>query len=324
MPRGVRRGVTSALLSLKGRCFVLKSDRYARFNVDNLPIMQWLTSLQSCEWMCRYGQVFAEPVPSLRSRPSRGNRRDGAMRCNKDRNLLLNLQVFSGGQYWHSLHDIIGSILQRRRGFKPSQLTRCQMLFGASPAIAVQPPPILMGRFLVVPPSRDDRLNPQPGQAGSQRVAVIASIRDQALGPLAGASGLPRPADRDRVERFLEAGDLHRGRRVQVCSQRSTRAIDQNQPLCTLAPLGLADLGPPFFAGMKPPSAKDSSQRIFSRSFRRARKARQSVGSTPVSSHCLSRRQQVLGLPYRRGSSLHGAPVQRIQRMPSKQRRSST
>jgi hypothetical protein len=244
------------------------------------------------------------------------------MRCNKDRNLLLNLQVFSGGQYWHSLHDIIGSILQRRRGFKPSQLTRCQMLFGASPAIAVQPPPILMGRFLAIPPSWDDRLNLQPGQAGAQRVAVIASIRDQALGPLAGASRLPRPAD--RVKRFLEAGDLHRGRRVQVCSQRSTRAIDQNQPLCTLAPLGLADLGPPFFAGMKPPSARDSSQRIFSRSSRRARKARQSVSSTPVSSHCLSRRQQVLGLPYRRGSSLHGAPVQRTQRMPSKRRWSST
>jgi hypothetical protein len=48
------------------------------------------------------------------------------------------------------------------------------------------------------------------------------------------------------------------------------------------------------------------------------------LSSTPVSSHCFSRRQQVLGLPYRRGSSLHCAPVQRTQRMPSKQRRSST
>jgi hypothetical protein len=48
------------------------------------------------------------------------------------------------------------------------------------------------------------------------------------------------------------------------------------------------------------------------------------LSSTPVSSHCLSRRQQVLGLPYRRGHSLHWAPVQRIQRMPSTQRRSST
>jgi hypothetical protein len=51
------------------------------------------------------------------------------------------------------------------------------------------------------------------------------------------------------------------------------------------------------------------------------RNARHNFRSTPLSSHSLSRRQQVLGLPYRRGSSLHGAPVQRIQRMPSKQRR---
>jgi hypothetical protein len=76
-------------------------------------------------------------------------------------------------------------------------------------------------------------------------------------------------------------------------------------------------------AGMKLPSAKHSSQRNFCWSLSWARKARPSFRSTPVSSHRLSRRQQVLGLPYRRGSSLHCAPVQRIQRMPSRQRRSS-
>jgi hypothetical protein len=48
------------------------------------------------------------------------------------------------------------------------------------------------------------------------------------------------------------------------------------------------------------------------------------LSSTPVSSHCLSWRQQVEGLPYRRGSSLHWEPVQRMQRMPSEQRRSTT
>jgi hypothetical protein len=102
------------------------------------------------------------------------------------------------------------------------------------------------------------------------------------------------------------------------------RAIDQNHPLCTLAAFRLADLGPPFLAGIKLPSAKHASQQSFCASLSWAKKARQSLSSTPVSSHCLSRRQQVLGLLYRRGSSLHCAPVQRIQRMPSKQRRSST
>jgi hypothetical protein len=47
-----------------------------------------------------------------------------------------------------------------------------------------------------------------------------------------------------------------------------------------------------------------------------ARKARQSSSRTPVSSHSLSRRQQVLGLPYRRGSSLQGAPVDALKTLP--------
>jgi hypothetical protein len=165
------------------------------------------------------------------------------------------------------------------------------------PAIPTPLPPILMRRLLVVPPSRDDRCNPPLSQAGAQGIAVIASIRDQALGPLAGPAGFGGAADSDRVEPLLEKRDLRRGRRVQVCSQRRSRAIDQNQPLRALAPLGLPDLGPPFLAGMKRPSAKHSSQRIFSWSLRRAKKARQSWSSTPVSSHCVSRRHQGLGLP---------------------------
>jgi hypothetical protein len=108
-----------------------------------------------------------------------------------------------------------------------------------------------------------------------------------------------------------------------VCSQRSTRAIDQKHPLRTLPSLCLPDLEPPFFAGAKLPSAKHSSQRSFSRSFKSARKARHMLSSVPSSSHVRSRRQQVVGLPYRRGSSPQGAPVQRIQRMPSKHFRSS-
>jgi hypothetical protein len=54
-----------------------------------------------------------------------------------------------------------------------------------------------------------------------------------------------------------------------------------------------------------------------------AKKARHSSTRTPFSSHSLRRRQQVVGLPYRRGNSLQGAPVHKIQRMPSKHFRSS-
>jgi hypothetical protein len=108
-----------------------------------------------------------------------------------------------------------------------------------------------------------------------------------------------------------------------VCSQRSTRAIDQKHPLRTFPSLRLPDLEPPFFAGAKLPSAKHSSQRSFSRSFKSARKARHRLSSVPSSSQVKRRRQQVVGLPYLPGSSLQGAPVHRIQRMPSKHFRSS-
>jgi hypothetical protein len=190
--------------------------------------------------------------------------------------------------------------------------------------IAPQFPAILMRGVLVVAASRDNRLNPSTGQSSPQGIAVIPPIGDQPLGPLARPPRLPGPPDGDRVERRFEEGNLRWGSRLQVCSQRSTRAIDQNHPLCALAPLSLPDLGPPFLAGMKEPSAKHSSQRSFSWSLSWAKNARQSFKSTLVSSHCFSRRQHVLGLPYLRGNSLHWAPVQRIHRMPSRQRRSAT
>ena len=192
------------------------------------------------------------------------------------------------------------------------------------PAIPPQLPAILMGGSLVVAAGRDNGLNPPAGQASPQGIAVVPPIRNQAGGPLPGPSRFARPPDGDRAERWLEEGNLRRGCRVQVYSQRSTRAIDQNHPLCALAPFGRADFGSPFFAGMKRPSTKHSSQHSCCWSFSWAKKARQSLSRRPVSSQALSRRQQVLGLPYRRGSSLHWAPVQRIQRMPSKQLRSST
>src|SRR3712207_4486233 len=150
-------------------------------------------------------------------------------------------------------------------------------------AIPPQFPAVLMRCSLVVPPCRDNRVDAAPGQSGAQRVAVIPPIRNQPLGPLARASGLAGAPDRDGVERPLEERDFRRGRRLQVCSQRSTRAIDQNHPLGALTAFRLADLGAPFFAGTKLPSAKHSSQRIFSWSLSWAKRARQSVSSTPAS-----------------------------------------
>src|SRR5688500_7980347 len=76
------------------------------------------------------------------------------------------------------------------------------------PAIPPQLAPVLMGGSLVVTAGRDNGLNAPAGQAGPQGIAVIAPIRNQALRPFAGASGLCRAPNRDGVERPFEKRDF--------------------------------------------------------------------------------------------------------------------
>jgi hypothetical protein len=182
-----------------------------------------------------------------------------------------------------------------------------------SAAVPSRLPAILMGGVLMLPPCGHEGCNPPVSQAGAPRMTVIATVRDQVLGPLAGPPSFARPADGDRLEGHFEACHVRRGRRVHVGSQRRSRAINQHHPLGPLIPLGLPDVGPPCFAGTKLPSPKHSSQRRCCRSWNWARKARQSLKSTPVSSPALSRRPQGLGRPYRRGRSRHWAPVHRTR-----------
>src|ERR671925_2193505 len=63
--------------------------------------------------------------------------------------------------------------------------------------IASQLAPILRGRPLMMAAGRNNWLDAPPGQPGAQGVAVIAAIRNQALGPPAGPSGCPGAPDRD-------------------------------------------------------------------------------------------------------------------------------
>lgn len=173
-----------------------------------------------------------------------------------------------------------------------------------------------MRRLFVVRPCRNDRFNPALDQLISKRVAVIASICNQPLGLLV------RHAN--RIQRMRDQFHFRRRGRVQVCSQRSTRAIDHHQPLCALAAFGLADFVAPFFAGAKLPSAKHASQRSLSLSSSSISNARHKFKNTSCSSQSRKRRQQVDELPYSFGSADQGAPVHAIHKMPSKHFRSST
>jgi hypothetical protein len=106
-------------------------------------------------------------------------------------------------------------------------------------------------------------------------------------------------------------------------SERSTCAIGQYHELCALAAFRLPDQRTPLLAGMNLPSMQHASQCTFWRPSRWSRKARHIFKSTSDAARAVSRRWTVLLAPYLAGSSLHGAPIQRIHRIPSKHWRSS-
>jgi hypothetical protein len=181
--------------------------------------------------------------------------------------------------------------------------------------------PILMRGHSVVASRWNNRFDPSLHQKRSHTVAVIASVANQTLrlAPFA-LAGLHFDIGKCRFDKL----DLRRGSLLQVYSERSTRAIGQYHKLCSLAAFSLPDQRTPFFARMNMPSMKHSSHRTFCWSESWSRKDRQRFRSTSLSAHCLSLRWTALLEPYRSGNSLQGAPVHKVQRIPSKHLRSSS
>ena len=156
---------------------------------------------------------------------------------------------------------------------------------------------------------RANQLDMASLKAYPQLVAVVSAISYQ----------MPRGMGQEQlVERRLQKGYFPRRGAGKVASQRNTRAVDHHHPLRSLALLGFSDASAPFFAGAKLASAKASLQSSRPRSLNSARNARQILSQISSSSHCWSRRQQVLALGYTSGRSRHRAPVFNTQRMPSK------
>ena len=179
---------------------------------------------------------------------------------------------------------------------------------------------ILMRSNLVVAASRYDWLYASLHEQRSNSVAIISTVSDQPLRFAAFAlAGLHFHTGKCRFDKL----HFRRGSRLQVYSERSTRAIGQYHKLCSLAAFSLPDQRTPFLARMNMPSMKHSSQRTFCWSESWFKKARQRFSSTSVSAHSARRRWTALFEPYLSGNSLHGAPVHRIHRMPSKHLRSS-
>jgi len=154
------------------------------------------------------------------------------------------------------------------------------------------------------------------------RIAVVGLVTDYSLGPCSGPSGTVF-RDSDVRHDVLKELDLSRRGRRGMASQRNTLAIDHHQVLRSFPSFCFSDRRAPFFAGTKVASTKHSSQSRMPSSSNSERKARHMSLRTSSSYHCLSRLQQVEGWGYSAGRSFHLAPVLRIQRIPSKQARSS-
>jgi len=159
-------------------------------------------------------------------------------------------------------------------------------------------------------------------QTFSVGIAVIGLVSDHSLWSRP-RSAEPFLRDLDVGNDFFEEPDLSRRGRVGMASQRNTLAIDHHQVLRSFPSFGFADRRAPFFAGMKVASTNDSSQSRMPSWSNSERKARHMSLRTSASCQSLKRRQQVDGSGYWSGRSRHLAPVLRIQRIPSKQARSS-
>jgi len=175
---------------------------------------------------------------------------------------------------------------------------------------------IIVFLLFVVAPVRANHIDTPLFQSLTKPIAIISLVGNQAFGIFSGsASTFARHSD--IIQRLFEQLDFRRGRRVQVVSQRNTLAVDHHHPLRALAPFGWADTFAPFFAGAKEPSTNASDQSNCPRWSSSARNVRQASSQISCCSHNFKRRQQVEGLGYCLGKSAQGAPVRRIQSIPS-------
>ena len=192
-------------------------------------------------------------------------------------------------------------------------------LYDPATPVAPQLAPVFIASFSVVAPVRCNQFDASLLQSLPQRVGVIGAVGNHTLRLLSRAAlGL---WDADLGQRGFRKRNFCRRGTVQPNSQRKTLTVDQYHPLCALAALGFTDRRAPFFAGAKLPSRKASSHCSRPSASSAPNRARQASSQTPSSCQPCSRRQPVEGEGYSSGRYRLGAPVCRIDRMPSKQAR---
>lgn len=188
-----------------------------------------------------------------------------------------------------------------------------QPLDPPAPTVALQGPAIL--RFAPIAPIRGNHLDPSLlPELLIQGVAVVSLVANQPL---------RLSVEKSRLKSVLDKSYFVPRSTLDTYGDRKTRAVCDCHDLGPLTPLGFADTEPPFLAGEKVPSMKASVRSIPPRRSKSSAKARKIFSMTPWLLQSWNRRWQVWYGGYLSGRSFQGAPVRRIQRIPSRTSRES-
>ena len=164
-------------------------------------------------------------------------------------------------------------------------------------------------------------LDAASAQIPAEGLAIVGSVRDQLLRPRAWTA--PPTWHFHRGQRRFSQCALMRLGAVHMQSDRKALTIGDDYHLRALADFGLADAGPPFFAGTKLPSRNACVHSNLPWASSWLNSTRQSCSQVPSWHHVLNRRQHVAGEPYTRGTSSQVQPVFSTKRMPLRVVRSS-
>jgi len=175
-------------------------------------------------------------------------------------------------------------------------------------AVASELATVLSRRLLAILAMRTDEFNAATRQARSQVIVVGGQVVEEPARLFGEEATLQERLDQRRLV-GTGAGDFG--------GQGKTATIGEDHRLGSLAPFGLADAQPPFFAEENVPSAIPASHWMRpSRSSVRSSLA-QAFVQTPASVQSWKRRQHVGGDGKCAGRSFHRAPLRSTHKMPS-------
>ncbi len=144
-------------------------------------------------------------------------------------------------------------------------------------------------------------------QSPIQSVAVVGLVANQTPRSLADEATID-----GRLNQFYFMGRSA----FNVNGDRKTSSVCDGHDLGAFAASCLADSKTPFFAGAKVPSMNASRMSMPPRSCRSSASSWTMRLKTPCRTHCWNRRWHVWYGGYRCGTSLQGAPVRKIHKIP--------